>query len=411
MKHSDREIIRDLAKKYREICQDPVMEERRQLWKAKNSLQATRILLLVSFGMHNVWCRELFADSHLACRDEFFRTWERHLKMLLFHSEIGDDWIAEPWLAVPAVHKTDAWNGLWGLPVKMEPPPEEGGAGKYDPPLKNWEMMKLLRVPHHLIDEEQSERNVSRLAEAIGEILPVRMNRSPVCLGFSMDISTHLGRLRGHEQIMFDMYDSPENLHRLLAFMRDGILTNQEEAEEKGDITLLSHVNQAMAYSQALEGPAIDSGPRKREDIWGYCAAQEFTLISPAMHDEFLLQYQLPILKKFGLTAYGCCENLTEKINILRQIPNLRIIAVTPTANVHRCAEQIGRDYVLSWRPNPGDMVGYGFHEARIRRVITDAMTSLRHCQPIIVLKDVETVQGEPERLKKWVRLVRELTS
>ncbi|MCM8757073.1 MAG: hypothetical protein NC823_01160, partial [Candidatus Omnitrophica bacterium] len=235
--------------------------------------------------------------------------------------------------------------------------------------------------------------------------------RSPVCLGFSMDISTHLGRLRGHEQIMFDMYDSPENLHRLLAFMRDGILTNQEEAEEKGDITLLSHVNQAMAYSQALEGPAIDSGPRKREDIWGYCAAQEFTLISPAMHDEFLLQYQLPILKKFGLTAYGCCENLTEKINILRQIPNLRIIAVTPTANVHRCAEQIGRDYVLSWRPNPGDMVGYGFHEARIRRVITDAMTSLRHCQPIIVLKDVETVQGEPERLKKWVRLVRELTS
>ncbi|HPP12698.1 MAG TPA: hypothetical protein PKW42_08205, partial [bacterium] len=228
------------------------------------------------------------------------------------------------------------------------------------------------------------------------------------CLGFSMDISTHLGRLRGHQQIMLDMYDAPEKLHQLLAFMRDGILTNQQEAEEAGDITLLSHTNQAMAYCEELEDPAIDSGPRKRKDIWGYCAAQEYTLISPAMHDEFLLQYQLPILKKFGLTAYGCCENLTEKIMMLRQVPNLRIIAVTPSANVHRCAEQIGQDYVLSWRPNPADMVGYGFDPGRIRRIIKEAMGSLRHSHTIIVLKDIETVQGEPERLKKWVKLVQE---
>jgi len=36
---------------------------------------------------------------------------------------------------------------------------------------------------------------------------------------------------------------------------------------------------------------------------------------------------------------------------------------VTPLANVRVCAEQIGADYVLSWRPNPSDMVCCGYKE------------------------------------------------
>ncbi len=106
-----------------------------------------------------------------------------------------------------------------------------------------------------------------------------------------------------------------------------------------------------MPYAEELEWPKANSGPRLRKQSWGYCAAQEFTLISPAMHDEFLLQYQLPILEKFGLIAYGCCENLTHKIALLRKIPNLRIIAAAPTVDLRRCAEQIGTDYVFPGGP------------------------------------------------------------
>jgi len=73
-----------------------------------------------------------------------------------------------------------------------------------------------------------------------------------------------------------------------------------------------------------------------RAQLWGYMAAQEFTAVSPAMHEEFLLRYQLPILKQFGLVAYGCCEDLTKKIDMLRQLKNLRDIAVTPVANGDR---------------------------------------------------------------------------
>ena len=129
---------------------------------------------------------------------------------------------------------------------------------------------------------------------------------------------------------------------------------------------------------------------------------------TPKMHDEFLLQYQLPIMKEFGLVAYGCCEDLTQKIDMLRQIPNLRRIAVAPRADIRKCSEQIGNDYVMSWRPNPTDMVAYQFDEDLIRRIIGNGLEACRESTVHVHLKDVETVGGDPGRLKRWVQLVRE---
>jgi hypothetical protein len=209
---------------------------------------------------------------------------------------------------------------------------------------------------------------------------------------------------------MIDMYESPGELHRLLTLMRDAVLSAQNAAEAAGDYSLTSQSNQAMTYCEELEPPSANSGPRERRHLWGFCAAQEFALISPQMHDEFLLQYQLPIIEKFGLTAYGCCEDLTKKVDMLRQVPNLRIIAVTPSADVAKCADQIGRDYVMSWRPNPTDMVCATFNEERIRRIIRDGMEASKGCAVTLHLKDVETVQGEPDRLKRWVEIVRSIT-
>jgi hypothetical protein len=136
-------------------------------------------------------------------------------------------------------------------------------------------------------------------------------------------------------------------------------------------------------------------------------AAQEFTAVSPEMHDEFMLQYQLPILKQFGLVAYGCCEDLTRKIDMLRKIPNLRRIAVSPFADVAKCAAQIQKDYVLSYRPSPADMVSYRFDPGRIQSILRRDLEACKDCHVDITLKDVETVERDPERVKQWVSLTR----
>ena len=404
----DIQIVRDLAKQYAEVAAKPVQEERRKLWAEHHSRKRTRPLILATYGMWNVWCREVFGDAAMKCQDPFYRDHERSLRMQLFHDSIGDDFILEPWLTQGASVR-GGWRQLWGVNEGHTPAGVEGGAWKYDPPLKTWDDMAKLKTTPHEVDEAATERNVAKLRDAVGDILPIDVPRTPAYSNFMGDISTSLAGLRGLEQVYLDMYESPTELHRLLAFMRDTILANNQAAEDAGHYSLTSASNQAMPYAEELQRQKPNSGPRKRKEIWGFCAAQEYTVVSPEFHDEFLLQYQIPIFEKFALLHYGCCEDLTRKIGILRQVRNLRSIAVTPTADVRACAEQIGRDYVISWRPNPTDMVCAGWDEARIRRIIGDGLRACRDGFVHVHLKDIETVQGDPTRLARWTRIVREL--
>jgi len=403
----DIQILRDLAKKYAEVAAKPIQDARRNLWNDHNSLQRTTPPVMVDFGMHNVWCREVFGDHAMQCQDPFYREYERIIRMFLLHDEVGDDFIVEPWITQRAI-KAGIRDALWGVTTGHISSGVEGGAWKFDPPIKEWSDVAKLKAQPHQVDEPATAAATQRIQDAIGDIVPIHVDRTPYMVSFAADISTGITFLRGLEQLMCDMYESPDELHKLLAFMRDGILAAQETAEKAGHLNLTTHRNQQMPYCKELEWPRANSGARMRKQLWTFCAAQEFTLISPEMHEEFMLNYQLPILEKWGLVAYGCCEDLTKKIDMLRRIPNLRAISVTPTADVWKCAEQIGRDYVMSWRPNPTDMVCTSFDEARIRRIIADGLKATRNGYAHILLKDVETVQGDVGRLARWVDIVRD---
>jgi hypothetical protein len=395
-------VVRELAKRYVDVCNEEVQRERRDLWRRHNSLISTRPPIYV-----RGWpAHEVDGLLNSECEDPFYRAHERWLRTMLYQETIGDDFTFVPWLTVRAVCVTPP-DGIWGLKINRIHSPEAVGTWMYDPPIKTLDDARQMVSPHHVIDEESTARNVSRLRDAVGDIIEVNVDRAPEYTVWNADISTLLAYLRGLEQMMWDMVDNPQWLHGVLAFMRDGIMTTHAEAEAAGDWGLANSYNQAMPYAEELPDPMANASAG-RDQLWWYVAAQEFTLVSPAMHDEFMLRYQMPIAQEFGLVAYGCCEDLSEKIDILRKIPNLRRIAVAPRANVRRCAEQIGQDYVLSYRPNPAEMVCCGFDPDHIRKVIRAAMRDARGCHVDITLKDIQTVENHPERLREWVRIVRE---
>ena len=60
--------------------------------------------------------------------------------------------------------------------------------------------------------------------DAVGDLITINVDRGPAYRMWTGDLSTDLGYLRGIENFMLDMLDDPEGLHRLMAFMRDGIL-------------------------------------------------------------------------------------------------------------------------------------------------------------------------------------------
>lgn len=402
MNIQDRDIVRGLAQQYAALANAPAEQRKRNLWRAKNSLKLTEPLIYIrAFAWNEM------PESKLQTTDPLCREMENFFRCELFRSTFADDYIFEPWYSLRSVYLCEGW----GLDSRREYAGETETleAFKYDYSIKNLDDVKKMRLPVHAIDEAATAERLAKANDLIGDILPVDLMRGSCYRKWTADISTDLGRLRGMENFMLDMYENPEWLHGLLRFMSEGVLRAQDQAEAAGDIGRTFAYNQAMPYAEELPDPAPNVNGVKREQLWCFTAAQEFALVSPAMHEEFLLRYQLPVMKKFGLVAYGCCEDLTNKITMLRQIPNLRRIAVSPFSDVKSCAEQIGSDYVISYRPSPADMVSYGFDEARIRNILKRDLKYLKGTCFDITLKDVETVQSDPDRIRRWVALTREI--
>ncbi len=400
MTDHDTTILRELASRYRDQCSDPVQDERRDLWRRHNSLHATRPLIYT-----RAYAWEEMPQAACNCHGPLARRYEGVLRNLIFWGSLNDDSVFEPWVTVPAVLRCTGW----GVDVQRHRSGDARGSFKVDYPLRELNDIERLRMPWHEVDEERTRDVAGRLEDAIGDILVVNVDRGPAYRMWSGDLSTDLGYLRGIENFMVDMIDNPDWLHRLVGFLAQGVRKTHDEAEAAGDWGLSAHQNQAMPYALELDDPAPNRNGVSRSRLWGYMAAQELTGVSPGMHDEFMLRYQLPILREFGLVAYGCCEDLTHKIDMLRAIPNLRRIAVSPFADVASCAEQIGTDYVVSYRPSPADMVSYDFDPERIRAALKRDLRACAGCHVDITLKDVETVEHDPDRVRTWVRVAREV--
>lgn len=399
-------FLRDLARQYAQVAADPIQDVRRDLWRRHNSLVRTRPLFICTglFFWH-----EIGLYDGLKCTDPTLRLIEQDLKLRLYRSQLNDDWVFEPYVTMrPAFKAPPSHDYRWGAPIRHTGLTAEGGSFKFLPPLMDEGDIDKVIAYDHQIDEQATAEQVAKVQDAIGDIITVAPTRSPYYTGWFGDISTDVARLRGLEQIMWDMLDRPEWLHRLCGLMRDGVLRQHQQAEDAGDWRKIDAANQALPYCQELPDPVADGKPTPRKQLWVFMAAQEMAQVSPEMHDEFILQYQLPIMAKFGMVAYGCCEDLTKKIDMLRKVPNLRRISVTPWADVAKCAEQIREDYVFSWRPSPAETICNGFVADKTRRIIRDGLAKSKGCHVDVTLKDVQTVGGDFQNLVKWARIARE---
>ncbi len=52
-------------------------------------------------------------------------------------------------------------------------------------------------------------------------------------------------------------------------------------------------------------------------------------------------------------------------------------------------------------------MVSYNFDEDRIRAILSRDLHACRDCFVDITLKDVQTVENDPDRVRKWVQILR----
>jgi|LSQX01.2.fsa_nt_gb hypothetical protein len=127
------------------------------------------------------------------------------------------------------------------------------------------------------------------------------------------------------------------------------------------------------------------------------------------MFGEFIFLYQLPLIERFGLSCYGCCETIDQRFHYLSKIKNLRRFSVSAWADEEASAEKIDKDYIYSRKPNPTPVV-VGFDEKEIRKSIRQTLNIAKGCNLKFNMKDTHTLEFEIERIGKWVDIVRKET-
>ena len=211
---------------------------------------------------------------------------------------------------------------------------------------------------------------------------------------------------------MLDLALRPQMVNDIMSRLVDAYLCELDQWEALGllspndDNTRIG--SGGYGHTDELPGEGFDAGHVRPQDMWASAEAQELAQVSPEMHAEFSLQYEKRLLAPFGLSGYGCCEDLTRKLDDVLTIPNLRRISISPWADVEKCAEKLGDRYIFSWKPHPAHLVGE-FNADAVRQYIRHALDATRGCVLEMLLKDTHTCENHPERFDEWTRIAREL--
>jgi hypothetical protein len=128
-------------------------------------------------------------------------------------------------------------------------------------------------------------------------------------------------------------------------------------------------------------------------------------MVGPDQFEEFIFPYQQDIAKEFGLLYYGCCEPVHNRWHILEKMPNIERVSVSPWCDEELISEKLGRRYVYSRKPNPAQISTAVWDENLIRQDLRRTLTAARGCRIEIIMKDVHTLNNEPERLARWVEI------
>jgi hypothetical protein len=401
---NDRRILRSLASRILDLASRPIEDKKRELWYAHNDLIPTRPLVFCD--PEGGWDEIIPADS-LTCIGDLARRWEKYLRKEIFWGEsMKDDKVIEPYFNIPYY----AVESDWGL-SETTIGGQDKGSYIWQAPIKNYQDVEKLHTPQITVDQDKTSELLEQAGDIFKDLLQVRQKG---IWWWSFGLTLTLGKLRGLEQMMLDMYDNPGELHKLMAFLKDSTLCELDFLEQNGFLSLNCDNTPVgsggFGWTRQLPQKNYDSTHVRTMDMWGFAESQETSGISPRMFAEFVFPYQLPILSRFGLNCYGCCEPLNTRWDIIKKIPNLRRVSVSPWADVSDMAEKLQGNYIFSLKPHPGSLAVSPINEDSIRKNLRQALkiTRANNCHVEIIMKDNHTLANRPENAVRWSQIAME---
>ncbi|MBT3276282.1 MAG: hypothetical protein HN368_24250 [Spirochaetales bacterium] len=400
----EKNTLRSLAQKVADLAAHPREEEKKNLWIRHNDLRSTQPIIFCD--PENGW-NEIITQEQILCENPLLRVWEMHLrKEIYWAEEMKDDRVIQPFFYVPYRY-TDT---EWGLREKKLQTDLRRGSYVWKAPIENYDRdFAGLSSPEIIIDRDGTDRAVVLAEELLGDILKVRLRNA---WWWTLGMTWDFVKLRGLENLMTDMIDQPDNVHRLMDFLSNGLMKKIDFLEKEGLLssnTSGTYVGSGgFGWTRQLPEKNSGRGQVAAGEMWGFAESQETVGVSPEMFGEFIFPYQLPILDRFGLNCYGCCEPLDKRWHIIRDIPRLRRVSVSPWADLSLMSEYLNAEYIFSLKPAPSQLALPELDEEEVRGNLRNSIRATKSNFVELIMKDNHTLGGNPHNATRWVEIARE---
>ena len=406
----DRDVLRRLGRRKAEIAAEEVQEERRSLWAKLNGLRSVRPMV----WLFEVPWNEMNVDDELTlqCEGGVAQALERVLRQEIYQwDHMAGDMVMAPAIPVrPPLHDTG-----FGLSERVDVARTDDTSRvvsrHFHIQIADESDIDKIQMPEVTLDRESWNRSFEMMSEVFDGVIAVAkvgVNSTSIA---PWDL---LVRLTGVEEVLTDMVLRPDYVHQMIDRMTQAFLCRLEQHEA---LNLLATNNEIWLgggpqFTDELPRTDCDPDRVRTADMWGRTMSQIFSAVSPAMHEEFALQYECRWLERFGLTYYGCCEQLDRKVDILRRrVPNLRKISMSPWIDLDVAIDNVGADYVFSLKTNPAVLAEDTWRPDVVRRDLAQVLDRLKDQHVEIIMKDISTVRYEPQRLWEWASIANELAA
>jgi len=405
---SEREYLRDLAKKQLEYSKLPVMAERERLWILHNRLEGKRPMVVMEEG---TFAKDILPPQR--CGHPLAVHMERQISgVIAAYETFDDDKVVPDFFPVYYIIGTE----FLGLKQKRTIATE--GLGFHIEPVFETleEGLPLIRSSVYVFDKEGTETYEKAAQDVLGDILtPVKKNSFN---HWFTAPTQHVVEMMGMENMYCAMMNEGDEFHRLMELVTDDLIRCLRWQEAQG-ILLLNNGNDFMgsgSYCFSDELPALGHiGTVRSRDTWGHINSQESIGISPDQFAEFVYPSYEKLASEFGLVYYGCCEPVHAYWDkSLSRLPNLRKISISPWCDETFMAERLaepGRKVIYSRKPSPNFIgIEAEFDEEAFTAYIKKTADILGgRVKAEFIFRDIYSLNGNLKKVRRAVEITRQI--
>lgn len=404
---AEKDVLKRLAGEIADIAKDPVNAERVELWTKLNDLNSERPMVWIN----EIPWHEMNVDDELTiqCQDPWARQFEDQLRKTIYQwKHMPGDMVVNDYLECPlAIHSTD-FGVIEDVDIVKTDEQNDIVSRHFNVQIKEPDDIAKIQMPKITHYEDITNLMYDTMRDLFHDIMPVKKVGQTHIWFTPWD---YLIRWWGIQEAMLDLIERPQMVHDGVERMVQAWMVELDQFEEQNLLSLdnrnIRVGSGGYGYVSDLPGDDFDPDWVRPKNMWGCSNAQIFSDVSPKMHWDFALEHDLQWLARWGLTYYGCCEPLDRKMKLMRKIPNLRKISISPWCKMKRAMNEVGQDYAMSIKPNPAVFATDVWHpedaKAQVQAIL-EQDNGEHHIE--FIMKDISTVRYKPQRLWEWESII-----